>query len=160
QWLNAHIPVVLHEGVVVESRNGEELILAQHFIDCGQDGFTADDLLVGDREEGSAIMGMLNAAQLDCATSKCLLGNIPLFDKVEEFLSQSYIDPCTREDVISEEDLNDAISAACSGDGRHAANTFSAQINEALEGNPHIKLSKNLATDCPKLNCILNKLLG
>src|SRR5690606_35547659 len=74
--------------------------------------------------------------------------------------SQSYIDPCTGEDVISEEDLNDAISAACSGDGRHAANTFSAQINEALEGNPHIKLSKNLATDCPKLNCILNKLLG
>src|SRR5690606_33449295 len=43
------------------------------------------------------------------------------------------IDPCTGEDAISEEELNDAISAACSGDGRHAANTFVSEINEALD---------------------------
>lgn len=116
-----------------ETRNGEETIIIQNFIDCGQDGFTADDLLVGDLKEGNTIMGMIESSDLDCATSKCMLANIPLFDKVEEFLSQSYIDPCTGEDVISEQDLNDAIHAACSGDGRHAAMTFSAQINELLE---------------------------
>lgn len=36
---------------------------------------------------------------------------------------------------------------------------FDKKINAVLDGNPHIKISANLATDCPKLNCILNKLM-
>lgn len=73
-------------------------------------------------------------------------------DKLIDFYKNTdLIDPCTGDEI----DKDDIILSLCQNNKVNMAG-----LDEALEGNPHIKLSKNLATDCPKLNCILNKLLG
>ncbi len=61
------------------------------------------------------------------------------------------IDPCTGQNI----DKYDLLSALC-----EQGNLNMSGLNELLEGNPFIKVSPNLATDCPKLNCILNTIIS
>lgn len=56
----------------------------------------------------------------------------------------------------SEEDLNEAINAACEGDGRHAGNTFTNLMNEALEGVDIIIIDPST---CKNVSCITKKLI-
>jgi len=64
----------------------------------------------------------------------------------------SFIDPCTGLDV----DLIPFLLEMCITEKEYIVDN----LNVALKNYPHIKIAKNLAADCPKLDCILNKLIN
>lgn len=94
---------------------------------------------------------------------------------------ESYYAPCPEEQDAVNQAIQDVIADLCAeinssgkvlGTGYEAINLDKStvthrvmnklgdKVNDALEGNPYIKLSPNLLNDCPKLNCILNNLLN
>jgi len=141
----------------VESRSNT--IITQVFIDCGQDGFSPDDLLVGSKKEGNTLTDLANSFNLDCDQLKCLNENPALFDRIQELKDNPPINACTGDAVDLSGPINGAVAKACETSRKYSLVEFDKKINAVLDGNPHIKISANLATDCPKLNCILNKLM-
>jgi hypothetical protein len=108
-------------------------LITQAFLDCGQDGFSPEDLLVGSKKEGNTLNDMASAYNLSCDQLKCLNSNPGLFDRVNDLKENPPINPCTGSAIDLTDAINKALAAACEMAPKFSISTFDSEIDKALD---------------------------
>ncbi|MBK8888203.1 MAG: hypothetical protein IPN46_17375 [Saprospiraceae bacterium] len=90
------------------------------------------------------------------------LNNPDILQKIEELNQNEIIDVCTNQRISN--NAEEIALDLCFGCGKDGVGLTPESLEDAyykaLEGNPYIKILPSLATNCPKLNCILKNLLS